>query len=120
MKLRTTAQLTDCVIDGEKLNLENASTIELEFSAIDTGGGFKDPLLDFSFKLDASDASEIIGDNHHTISPRLRDTRSDNGVTFFCEGVVNITDSGALEINGRLKEDQLSDQLIRFVLKQRQ
>lgn len=120
MKLRATAQLTDCAIEGETLNLENPSTIELEFSAIDTGGGFKDPLLDFSFRLDASDSPEIIGDNNHTISPILKDSSSDNEVTFSCEGAINITNSGRLEINGRLKEDQLNDQLIGFVMKQRQ
>lgn len=115
MKLRTTAQLTDCSIDGKALHMENPSTIELEFSAIDTGGGYKDPLLDFTIELNASDLSKMTG-NNHTVSPKLKDPHSTDEVTFSCEGAVNTTNSGTLEINGRLKENQLSDQLIGFVL----
>lgn len=120
MKLRTTAQLISCAIDGESLNLENPSTIELEFSAIDTGGGFKDPILDFSFAVDLSDISEITEDKKHTLIVELSDPDKDNEVKFSHEGTISITENDRFVTNGRLKEDQLSDKLIGFVMKRLQ
>lgn len=120
MKLRTTAQLIHCTIDGGQLNFENPSTIELEFSAIDSGGGFKDPILDFSFEISPVDILKIPEEKKHIITPNLSDPRRDNEITFSYEGVLNISENGNLIVNGRLKEDQLSDKLVGFVLKRLQ
>lgn len=114
MKVQTTAQIETLVID-EKAQEPASPDIDLEFSALDTGGGFKDPMLDFSFLLQGLDIRERDKNEKHKIKLMLRDpSDEENEAELIYEERIS---SPAERINGRLKEDQLSKELIGFVLK---
>ncbi|MDX1636911.1 MAG: hypothetical protein R3281_03000 [Balneolaceae bacterium] len=53
MKIQARAEITSYSLDGKDVNMEGnrTRTIELEFSAVDTGGAFRDIILDFSFRI---------------------------------------------------------------------
>lgn len=116
MKVQTTAQIETLVIDG-KAQEPASPGIDLEFSALDTGGGFKDPILDFSFLLqglDIRERDERDEDEKHKIRLMLRDPQNEeNEAELLYEESIG---SSAERINGRLKDDRLSKELIGFVL----
>lgn len=112
MKIQTIATIERISIDGESTNRIDKS-IDLEFSAIDTGGGFKDPILDFSFTIEDSDLLELI-EEYQEMRIMLVDPQEEENEASFSyrlEGSIS-----GKQINGRLKEDQLSRTLIGFVL----
>jgi hypothetical protein len=98
------------------MELEPSQEIELEFSAIDSGGAFRDPILDFSFRIPKqNDLQQKIGTGcRYEIG--LVDPNADKEISFDYEGPLRAGDNGGLEVNGRLKDDQLSRPLIGFVL----
>lgn len=117
MKIQTTAQITALAIDDKSYDLADDQTIELEFSAIDTGGGFKDPILDFSFLVQNTDVGEWDDEQTRKITLTLRNPdKEDSEVMFSYEGTLKKRDRNTLEANGRLKEDQLPREVIGFVL----
>lgn len=117
MKLRSSCQLIGCTIEEYKLQFDAPSTIELELSAIDTGGGYKDPIIDFSCTVKCSRASEPAGSQNSSLTLELRNPQEGTEITFSGEGVVNLAGQNMLEINGRLHENEITDTLIGFVLK---
>ncbi len=111
MKIQTSAEITSLTWDGQDIDLNESHNIDLEFSAIDTGGGFKDPMLDFSIPLE----QPIEWDGSQ---PNLRITlkapnSKDKEVSFSFHGEVTVSNQ---QVNGRIKEDQLSRDVIGFVL----
>lgn len=117
MKIQTTARIERFSIDGNNWQLPEDQHIDLEFSAIDTGGGFNDPILDFSFAIENPEP-DVDGNERLEFVLDLRDPqKEDNTVTFSFEGPVTKSENNLLIANGRLREDQLSDELIRFVMK---
>lgn len=114
MKIQTSAYIDRLSIEGEQLSLPEDQRIELEFSAIDTGGGFKDPILDFSFALEASHIDQP--GKTVEMQLRLRDYANDHHCSFAYNAVARSADHKEMEINGRLKEDQLPREVIGFVL----
>jgi hypothetical protein len=117
MKIQTNAQIDSLTIDGVSWELKQAQKIEFEFSAIDTGGGFKDPILDFSFIVEKLNTADLDEDKHD-ISLILSDPdKEDNEAHFSYQGVLKVKDDNLIEVNGRLKGNQLSRELIGFVLK---
>jgi hypothetical protein len=113
MKIQTAATISSISINGEPENLKQEKTIELEFSAIDTGGGFKDPILDFSFSIDDVDFS-IPKESIKEIEVELTAPQNkENTIAFSYQ--VNVQ-SSENQVNGRLKDEQLSRELIGFVL----
>jgi len=111
MKIQTTANLTSLKNDGQDIRLSEHHKIELEFSAIDTGGGFKDPMLDFSIPLKKSIEWS---DAHPDMSLTLADPDNENKkVNFSFSGEVTLSNH---QINGRIKENQLNREVIGFVL----
>lgn len=116
MKIQTTAQIEALTIDGTPQNVSSDQTIDLEFSAIDTGGGFKDPILDFSFSIPEDNADAINQGQRFAITVTIRDPNEDENQSYFsCKGEMQAIKGDLLEINGRLKEEQLSKELIGFV-----
>jgi hypothetical protein len=110
MKIQTSAQIVSLKHNGQVFDLNPHQNIDLEFSAIDCGGGFKDPMLDFSLSLEES--VKCVDDP--TISMTLADPNNEaKNVSFTFSGEVTI---GKQQINGRIKEDQLSREVIGFVL----
>ncbi|MEL7832587.1 hypothetical protein [Fodinibius sp. Rm-B-1B1-1] len=112
MKIQTQALLEDLQIDGQDIAVEDRQPIFLEFSAIDTGGGFKDPMLDFSVSV-----SSIEVQNHGESEVRLTVINPDDHndeVALSYNGAITIADE---EINGRITEEQLPKEMIRFIFK---
>ncbi|HKK45709.1 MAG TPA: hypothetical protein VJ964_09315 [Balneolaceae bacterium] len=117
MKVQTTALVNAFTLDGQPLEFPDSIKIDLEFSAIDTGGSFRDPILDFSLLLHdtgfdmhnwnkKSRAELLLVDPHH------KENRATLNAA--CEVSVN---GDQLQINGRLKDDHLTDSIIGFVLR---
>jgi len=117
MKIQTTAQIEALSLDGEPQQLTDPEVISLEFSAIDTGGRFRDPMLAFTFTLPTEDRENLGAIRDHSLDLSLGDpNKEDNQVTFSCNCEVAETNN-AFEINGRLSEDEISEDLVGFVMK---
>ncbi|MGD8748056.1 MAG: hypothetical protein PVI44_06280 [Balneolaceae bacterium] len=117
MKIQTTALLEQVVINEKVLELPDSVNIDLEFSAIDTGGGFHDPILDFTFTLNNSWHALTAVDQKSIIELVLRDPRKDeNKAGFSCKCEIAIGETQT-EVNGRLYEEEISRALIGFVMK---
>lgn len=118
MKIQTSARIKTLAINGSPQKIPADQTIDLEFSAIDTGGGFKDPILDFSFTI-SKDTVDSIGDEQKSdITLTLSDPdKAGNQVSLLYEGRLQTPEKDKFEINGRLKEEQLSREVIGFVFK---
>lgn len=113
MKIQTKADIKKISIDGDLVSIKD-ETIDLEFSAIDTGGAFRDPILDFSFQINEEDVPGAVESKEREISVTLLDPQHEgNEVTFSHQEVFDISSGW---INGRLKGDQLDRELIGFVL----
>ncbi len=111
MKIQTSAEVTLLKCNGQDIDLNQQHSIDLEFSAIDTGGGFKDPMLDFSIPIKESNEWS---ESQPKISLTLADPNNeDKEVSFEFGGEVTVSDE---QINGRIKEDQLNREIIGFVL----
>ncbi len=120
MKIQTSAQIETLSISGSPKKIPEGQTIDLEFSAIDTGGGFKDPILDFSFNIPKDAVADLdTGDGQKSgITLALSDPNQEgNQVSFSYESRLQIVEEDQFEINGRLKESQLSREVIDFVFK---
>jgi len=115
MKIQSTALIHSLSIDGQSVELDNQQKIDVEFSAIDSGGGFKDPILDFSFSISRSMLPDVERDKKLPIQLTLQDPHNKESTAQF-EHKVLLQGQQSVEINGRLKEDHLSRALIGFVL----
>lgn len=117
MKIQTTARIEVFAVNGKQQDLPDNQTIDFEFSAIDTGGGFKDPILDFSFTIPKKGV-DMDGEGRSEITLTISDpNESNNHVSFSCGSEPQTIEGELYEINGRLKEEQLSKELIGFVFK---
>lgn len=117
MKIQTTAHITSLTVDGETVELDSEHLIELEFSAIDTGGAFRDPILDFSFRIPKQKKVAHSPGDKHAFELRLADPNNEDRAEYFSyEGALNAREDGYWQANGRLKEEQLSRNVIGFVL----
>ena len=117
MKIQTYSLLKSLTIDGVEIELPESQTIELEFSAIDTGGGFRDAILDFSINIPQHNGLDLqeFGNNCEIVATMQNPDEREREVTFSyqAEPVLNDED---LELNGRLQDDQLSRKVIGFML----
>lgn len=118
MKIQTSAEIKILAINGSSQKIPAGQSIDLEFSAIDTGGGFKDPILDFSFTIPKNVVDYNADDGQNSeITLTLSDPDQEgNEASFSYEGRLQVEED-QFEINGRLKEDQLSREVIDFVFK---
>lgn len=110
MKIQTKAALDKFKIDGQNIPLTDKHVIDLEFSAIDTGGGFKDPMLDFSVSVSGWESP-----NHQQTQVELSisDTEDrEQQIEFSYQGALTIAEG---EVNGRITEEDLTKEVIRFV-----
>lgn len=112
MKIQTKAILEQLQIDGLNVPLDEDRSIDLEFSAIDTGGGFKDPMLDFSVTI-----SDWQSSNHQQSKVILSISDPQNrerAIQLTCNGELTIADG---QINGRLTDEELTREAIGFIFK---
>lgn len=118
MKIQTTAHIKALAINGIQQDLSADQLIDLEFSAIDTGGGFKDPMLDFSFTIPENNIDVINQRQRTAVTVTISDpNEGENQSSFSCESELHAVEGDRLEFNGRLKEEQLGRELIGFVFK---
>lgn len=118
MKIQMSAKIKTLAINGSPQNIPADQTIDLEFSAIDTGGGFKDPILDFSFTIPIDVVGSVDDEQKSDITLMLSDPdKEGNQVSFSYEGQLQTSEGENFEINGRLKEEQLSGGVIDFVFR---
>lgn len=115
MKVQTTAKVKTLSLNGDSHEIKHSQEIELEFSAIDTGGGYKDPILDFSFRISRS--ADLNSNQRYELELVLGDPdNEEDEVSLKYAGELTAYDNDWFEVNGRLKEENLSRELIGFVL----
>ena len=117
MKQRTTALIDAIIVDGQPLGLSDPTEIEIEFSAIDTGGGFHDPILDFSYLLEGV-TIEGAADQIHEIRLEVRDpSNEDNQVAITYQGGLAPKADNRYEAMGRLKDNNVTRDMVAFVMR---
>ena len=117
MKQRTTALIDSISVNGHSLGLSAPAEIEIEFSAIDTGGGFHDPILDFSYLLEGV-TIEGAADQTHEIRLELRDpSNEDNQIVIAYQGELASQADNKYEAMGRLKDDNVTRDMVAFVMR---
>ena len=117
MKQRTTAFIDSITVDDQPLDLSAHTEIEIEFSAIDTGGGFHDPILDFSYLLEGITIEEREG-QVYDLSLEVRDpSDEENQVAINYRGTLTRQAEGSYEAMGRLKDDNVSRSMVKFVMR---
>lgn len=112
MKIQTSAIVDILKINGESIPLDEDQKIALEFSAIDTGGGFKDPMLDFSIPYSGGEAT-----NHKKSKVSLSLQNPQNAeqvIQLSYEGEITVAER---EVNGRLTQEELTKEVVNFVFK---
>ncbi|MFH5883654.1 hypothetical protein ACG2F4_05035 [Halalkalibaculum sp. DA3122] len=118
MKIQTTAQLKALSLNGRSLELPASQTIELEFSAIDTGGGFRDAILDFTIRIpnqNGVDFQKPANQCDIVATMQTPDERK-REATFSSPAEPVLNDESRLEVNGRLKDEMLSRELAGFMM----
>lgn len=117
MKQRTTALIDSITVDGKSLDLSGRTEIEIEFSAIDTGGGFHDPILDFSYLLEGVELEET-PQQAYDISLQVHDPADkENQVAINYRAKLNPKDDSSFEAMGRLKDDKVNREMVKFVMR---
>jgi len=117
MKQRLHAHIEQIEVDGRPLELKEVPKAELEFSAIDTGGGFHDPIFDFAFTIAPADR-QWSPDKERTIRLRLCDpSDSENKLEILYDGQLQKIAGGKVEGTGRLKDEAVSRKMIGFVMR---
>lgn len=110
MKIQSTAIIKALKVDGTPVRLEDNQVIELEFSAIDTGGGFKDPMVDYSISFSGGNTPDY---QEREVQLLLSDPNDSNrNVEVSYTGVLSV---GHNQINGRITEQELSNEAIGFI-----
>lgn len=117
MKQQTKAYIKKAELDGKKISLPEEVTVNLELSAIDTGGGFRDPIVDFSFTLPGS-ISGIPANKRCTIDLVIGNPRdTDDTINFSYEGMIKSAIGQKLEVMGRLQDNQVDREMLRFIMR---
>jgi hypothetical protein len=118
MKQQTTVVITRVKVDGDVWPQENPTDIELEFSAIDTGGGFHDPILDFTYEFSADGVGQYGEEKVHQITLNLQDPLDkENTLKISYQGKLLRKDNHRLKGMGRLKNDDMSRDITKFVMR---
>ncbi|WP_142715087.1 hypothetical protein [Fodinibius sediminis] len=117
MKRQTSAIIREMTADGKRVPLPEPVNIELEFSAIDTGGGFHDPILDFSFRLPVDNAGALEGQEVSVSMLLVDPTDGDNTLRLNYRGRLAIRSGNKLESMGRLKDEQVSRAIVKFIMR---
>lgn len=90
---------------------------DLELSAIDTGGGFRDPIVDLAFSLPRS-IGDLPVNKRCTIDLVIRNPRdTDDAVNFSYEGMIKPADGQQVEVMGRLQDEQVDREMVRFIMR---
>lgn len=117
MKQQVVVFIKKLDVDGKDFPLAKPEDIKLELSAIDSGGGFRDPILDFAFEIEAGELSREFAEGMNQITLHLQDP-SDEGNTLEVtyEGTLNWIEEDRLEGMGRLKDENMSRDIMKFVM----
>lgn len=117
MKQQTKAYIKKAELDGKKISLPGEVTVSLELSAIDTGGGFHDPIVDFAFTLQGS-FGDLQTDKKCTINLLIGNPgNTDDTIDFSYEGKLKSTNGQQVELMGRLQDEQVDREMVRFIMR---
>lgn len=117
MKQQITAVIEKVAIDETTLELVEQADITLEFSAIDTGGGFRDPILDFAYELVVVNGTI----NEETICRMVLDIREpddkENIISIAYDGTLKQIDGKTLAGMGRLQNGGVTRDMVKFIMR---
>lgn len=117
MKQQITARVYKITIDGRTPALLEPADITLEFSAIDTGGSFCDPILDFAYELKVVDG-RITKDAVYQIVLELRAPEDKElSLSFAYEGKITQVDGETLAGMGRLQNGEVTPDMVKFIIR---
>ncbi len=117
MKQQTKAYIKKAELDGKKISLPGEVTVNLELSAIDTGGGFHDPIVDFAFTLPGS-FGDLQANKKCTIDLLIGNPgNTEDTIDFSYEGTLKPTKGQQGEIMGRLQDEQVDLEMVRFIMR---
>lgn len=117
MKQWITAIIERITIDEDVLPLPDQPDIELEFSAIDTGGGFHDPILDFTYQIPA-DKEALPQQDEYVVTLLIRDPADEsNQLTIAHHGPLKQENGRYLEGMGRLKDEKIDRDMVKFIMR---
>ncbi len=117
MKQRTTAYIKKVELDGKNISLPGEIAADLELSAVDTGGAFRDPIVDFSFTLQGS-ISNMPANERCKIDLVIGNPRNtDDTINFSYEGMIKSADGQQMEVMGRLQDKQVDREMVRFIMR---
>lgn len=117
MKQQTTVIIEKVTIDGEIVEPLEQTDITLEFSAIDTGGGFHDPILDFTYKIPVKKGETTEQAVNHIVLVIRDPSDRRNTVTLVYEGKLKQEDGKYLRGMGRLQNGRMSRDIVKFVMR---
>lgn len=117
MKQQTTAIIEKVTIDGEIVEPAEQTDITLEFSAIDTGGGFHDPILDFTYKMPVKKRKSVEQAVHHIVLVIRDPPDRKNTVTLVYEGTLKQEDGRYLRGMGRLQNGRMNRDIVKFIMR---
>lgn len=117
MKQQITAVIEKVAIGETTLGLGEQAEIRLEFSAIDTGGGFRDPILDFAYELEVVNGMMT----EEAIRPIVLVIRepgdSENRLSFAYEGKLKQVADETLAGMGRLQDGDVTRDMVKFIIR---
>lgn len=117
MKQQITAVIENMKIDNKVVELPEQADVVLEFSAVDTGGGFRDPILDFTYQLPVLN-NETLNESMHSITLLISDPSDfENTLLISYNGKLEQVDGDCMEAMGRLQGKEAGGEILEFVMR---
>ncbi len=117
MKQQIAAIIEKVTIDETTLVFVEQADITLEFSAIDTGGGFRDPIVDFAYELVLLNGAMA----EETICHIMLDIRepgdSENRLSIAYDGKLKQIDGETFAGMGRLQDGDVTRDMVKFIMR---
>ncbi|SHG10681.1 hypothetical protein SAMN05443144_11930 [Fodinibius roseus] len=117
MKQQITAIIEKVTIDKTTLELVEPADIALEFSAIDTGGGFRDPILDFAYELVLVNATMTEETTHHIVLDIREPDDRKNRLSIAYDGILKQKSGEPLAGIGRLQDGKVTPEVVKFIMR---
>lgn len=117
MKQQITAIIEKVTIDETTLELVEPADITLEFSAVDTGGGYRDPILDFAYELVVVNGTMTEETNHHIVLDIREPDDSENRLSIAYDGKLKQIAGETLAGMGRLQDGAVTRGMVKFIMR---
>src|SRR5699024_223105 len=118
MKQRIRVPIEQIEIDGKPLELKRQQPLaELELSAIDTGGSFHDPILDFRYTIEPANRQQLPKSDQVVILQLCDPYDEENTIEIQYDGRLHEQGKNRIEGMGRLKGETMSRNIMCFVMR---